>query len=318
MSGEVRIAFVGQSTYFESCSLLAPTGNLLPFFVDFRAGDDAKSLRHQLERVNAEVIIVFKPETIEPGLLHGLDAVRVGWFTEPLPRASEAPQRDYGDSDGEASAEQRRSLQNSSSRDLQRRLDAAKVVDPSNFDRLISFDPLIVPTLQSFVDVWRALPLPLDDSFFHDVRPTRFPPRIAFFGRPTVHRDLMLGPSLHSFDVRYIAHGVFGSELRDMLSNTDIGINLHNERYPNFENRVSMHLAAGSLLVSEPLSPTHGLEAGIDFLEVKTPKELHATLDEVVHFPDQVTLVRIRGREKAEYFRASRMYQSLVTDLLSS
>ena len=51
----------------------------------------------------------------------------------------------------------------------------------------------------------------------------------------------------------------------------DVGINVHNEPYPSFENRVCLHLAAGHLVLSEPLSPTHGLEPGIDYLEVGTP-----------------------------------------------
>ncbi len=316
MTSEVRVAFVGQSTYFQSCSLLFPFESLRPSFIDFRVGDDPKALRYQLEQTRPHIIFVFKPETIEPGLLAGLEAIRVGWFTEPLPRATTTPPRNYGDGNDDSAAEQRKALKLSSTRDLARRLESAKNVDPNNFDRLISYDPLIVPTLQSFVDIWRAQPLPLDDSFFQEVRTSQFPPTIAFFGRPTVHRDFMLGPSLHSFDVRYIAHGIFGSDLRDMLFNTDIGINLHNERYPNFENRVAMHLAAGNLLISEPLSPTHGLEPGIDFLEIKTPDELFATLDEVRAFPDQSTLMRIRGRQKAEYFRASAVYTSVVRELL--
>ncbi len=37
-----------------------------------------------------------------------------------------------------------------------------------------------------------------------------------------------------------------------------VGINLHNEPYLPFENRVSLHLAAGHLVLSEPLDPLHG------------------------------------------------------------
>lgn len=44
-------------------------------------------------------------------------------------------------------------------------------------------------------------------------------------------------------------------------------MNIHNEPYPTFENRVFLHLAAGQLVISEPLDPGHGLEAGHDYLE---------------------------------------------------
>jgi hypothetical protein len=125
----------------------------------------------------------------------------------------------------------------------------------------------------------------------------------------------MLGPSLHAFDVRYIAHGVFGEELRDMAFKLDVAINLHNERYPNFENRVSLHLAAGNLVISEPLSPRHGLEPGADYLEVNTPKELYTALEENRNYPDTFSMMRNRGRQKAEYFRASNVYRALVSDI---
>ncbi len=57
----------------------------------------------------------------------------------------------------------------------------------------------------------------------------------------------------------------------------DVGINLHNEPYPSFENRVCLHLAAGHLVLTEPLSPAHGLEPGIDFLEIRDGKAAAAT-----------------------------------------
>lgn len=296
-----KITFVGQSTYFEACALSESTAVIEPSFIDFRSGDDPKSLTHALEQIRPDVVIAFKPEAIPQGALATTPAKRIGWFTEPLPR-------DVSNADLDTA-------ELSSSKDLQRRLDSAKTVDADNFDHFIVFDPFIAPTVSKFVDVWQAIPLPVDDSYFQEVRPARFPARISFFGRPTVHRDAMLGPSLHKFDVRYIAHGVFGNDLKEMLFNTDIGINLHNERYPNFENRISMHLAAGNLVVSEPLSPTHGLEPGIDFLEVRTPEELLAGLEELRMFPESGRLMRQRGHDKAEYFRASKVYEELLNNL---
>ena len=43
-SGHVRVAFVGQSVYFEHCALQAPAGGLEPSFVDFRAGAPAEPM----------------------------------------------------------------------------------------------------------------------------------------------------------------------------------------------------------------------------------------------------------------------------------
>ena len=51
---------------------------------------------------------------------------------------------------------------------------------------------------------------------------------------------------------------------------------------------------------------------------MNTPRELYITLEEIRNFPDAFALMRQRGRAKAEYFRASRVYADLVTDLLKS
>ncbi len=313
---ETRINFVGQRTYFESSALSSATKGIKPLFFDFRVGADPETLHHRLQAQPADVTIVFKPETIPIGLLSDIDGVKIGWFTEPLPRSIPALPRPFNDPDAVPNAEQDRNLASIAVADLERRLASARTVDPSNFNKFIVFDPQIADTVSQFVPVWRSMPLPVDDIYFQDV-PSKpnVPPRIGFFGRPTLHRDLMLGPSLHAFDVRYIAHGVFGDDLREMAFKLDVAINLHNERYPNFENRVSLHLAAGNLVISEPLDPTHGLESGVDFFEVMTPKELYIVLEELVNYPDSFNMMRRRGRQKAEYFRASSVYERLIAEL---
>jgi len=104
--------------------------------------------------------------------------------------------------------------------------------------------------------------------------------------------------------------------LKVLLDAHAIGVNLHNEPYPSFENRVCLHLAAGQLVVSEKLSPTHGLEPDIDYLEIADPDQLLSVLRAATRFPPAFERVRIRGRRKAEAFRASRVYPRLVDDLL--
>jgi hypothetical protein len=142
------------------------------------------------------------------------------------------------------------------------------------------------------------------------------PPHILFIGRSTEHREAFLTRAKHEFDVFHAAHGVSDERLREFLSAADIGINVHNERYPTFENRCAIFLAAGLLLVSEPLSPTHGLEPHVDFVEVTSPEELHRVLFHSRERPEVFRRIRIRGRAKAEYFRASVVYPRLVRDLL--
>ncbi len=288
----LRLAFVGQETYFKATSLTSPAPGIVPRFVEFRAGGEAEQALEMLTAFSPDVVIAFRPEIFPAGLFHDLPAATLGFLTEPLPRGGDKPHPD-----------------------LRGRLDQTRAIDPLNFDRIVSFDPLFVEAAAGIVPVWRSVPLPVDDSHFGRVEASAVPPRVLFVGRSTEHREWFLVPVKHVFDILHIAHGAQGEDLRELLLKTDVGINLHNEPYPSFENRVCLHLAAGNLVVSEPLSPTHGLEPGIDFLEVSHPDELLQVIDQIHHHPDLYRRVRIRGRRKAESFRASHVYPRLLHDL---
>ena len=290
----LRVAFVGQTTFFEACALTHPAGGIEPVFIEFRKGGDEAALLTQLAAFDPHVVAVFRPEIIPPGLLAELDAARLGFLTEPLPRVAGGTHPD-----------------------LERRLDDLRQVDVGNFDRIVSFDPLIAETADQVLPVWRSLPLPVNDRYFRPVDDGLGRPRVLFVGRSTEHRERMLTPSKHQFDVLHLAFGVHGDRLEQEMDGADVGINLHNEPYPSFENRVSLHLAAGHLVISEPLSPLHGLEPNIDFLEVSTPGQVLEAIERLHRFPGMFQRVRVRGRRKAELFRASRVWPRLVLDLLT-
>jgi hypothetical protein len=289
----IRIAFVGQTTYFRACALLDATGGLTPTFVEWRTGAPLEPMLDALSEVDPDVVVAFRPDIVPPGAFDGLRAITVGYLTEPLPRA--------GDPDHP---------------DLLRRLDEMRAVDPSNFDRIIAFDPRITGVARSVVPIWRAVPLPVADMFFRPLRELSAPGRALFVGRSTEHREEFLTRAKHEFDLIHLAHGISNEEILPFLDGCGIGINLHNEPYPSFENRVCLHLAAGHLVISETLSPTHGLEPGLDYVEVQSPTELYDALYHAIRRPSAFRRIRIYGRRKAEYFRASRVYPRLVTDLL--
>jgi hypothetical protein len=223
-----------------------------------------------------------------------LRAAVIGFLTEPIPRT-------HG----------RRAHP-----DLRIRRAALRDMDTGNVDRLVAFDPLIVPTADAFMPVWRSLPLPVADRLYAPVRPPAARPSVLFVGRSTAHREHFLERAKAELDLVHAAFGIGPDELAGLLQAHDIGVNLHNEAYPSFENRVCLHLAAGQLVVSETLSPTHGLEPDIDYLEVADPEQLLAVLRAAVAFPRAYERVRIRGRRKAEAFRASLVYPRLAADLL--
>jgi hypothetical protein len=293
-SAPVRLAFVGQRTYFDGCALRAPAGGVEPAFFDFAPDAPTDALLAALQAFAPDVVFAFRPELLPAGLLREVDAVTAGYLTEPLPRPDGA-----------------------SHPDLEARLEVLQAADVQSFDRIVCFDPLIAPTAERVLPVWRSFPIPVADEVFAPVRPAGARPRLLFIGRSTAHRERFLGPLKHSFDLVHLAHGVAGEQLERFFAEADIGVNLHNEPYPTFENRVSLHLAAGHLVLSEPLSPRHALQPAVDYLECAQPWEMWELCSRIGALPDAFHSVRVNGRRQVERFRASRVYPRFVFDLLA-
>jgi hypothetical protein len=291
-----RVAFVGQSTFFRAC-VPDEHGELVETtFIEFREGKDPAPMRVELDRLAPDAVVVFRPETLPTGALADVPAPVLGFLTEPVPRTlTGQPHHDLA----------------KRGRDLER-------LDRANVDRLVSFDPLIAPVAERVFPVWRSLPIPVSDRLFMDPGPLRGPePRMVFVGRSTPHREAFLRPVKDFYDILHVAFGAGVDELDNLLRDHDVTINLHNEPYPSFENRVCLHLAAGHLVISEPLSPRHGLEPGRDYLEIDTPEDLLRTIWEAQRHHERTDAIRRSGRMKAEAFRASTVFGELVDDLLA-
>jgi hypothetical protein len=291
----LRLAFVGQGTFFEACALddgVVP--GITTEFIEFRKDADAEGLLRNLRAFAPHVVVVFRPEIIPAGALRDVRAPVVGFLTEPIPRTVGGQHHD-----------------------LQRRLWELQQVDVTGFDRVVAFDPLITSTAAEILPVWRSVPLPVADRFYRPVTPMRGKPRVLFVGRSTEHREHMLAPAKALFpDLLHMAFGVGAGELEELMDAHDVALNVHNDTYLSFENRVCLHLAAGHLVISEPLSPTHGLEHDIDYLPVGTADGLAYAIERLHRFPMLWHRVRVRGRQKAEGFRASHVWPRMVDDLL--
>jgi len=186
-----RLAFVGQRTFFEACAL----SDARSAFFEFRKGGDADRLLADLEAFAPHVVVVFRPEILPHGCFASLRAVTLGWLTEPIPRGT-----------------------TSAHPDQQRRLWELRQVDASNFDRVVSFDPLIAETASGVLDVWRSLPLPCADRYYLPVRPLGGRPRALFVGRSTPHREYFLTPVKHHYDVLHMAFGVDAAKLERLTA----------------------------------------------------------------------------------------------------
>lgn len=288
----MRVCFVGQEMYYAACAMPGPAAGVEPHFVDHRGGLDPTAMLTRLRAIAPDVVVVFRPEIIPPGAFAGLDALTLGFNTEPLPRTSDAHP------------------------DLRFRLGELRQTDVSQFDRIMTFDPLSARAAEEHgIAVWRSLPLPVDDRFFAPVRRAHHPPRVLFLGYATEHRERWLIDAKHHFDVLHVAWGLHGDALRARFAQVDVALNVHVEPFASFENRVCLHLAAGHLVVTEPLSPLHGLEPGIDHVVVRSPGRLLDALIGLRASPDLYSRIRLRGRRKAEQFRASRVWPRVLEDL---
>lgn len=164
--------------------------------------------------------------------------------------------------------------------------------------------------------MWRTVPLPVEDSLFTGVRERTRPPALLFVGRSTEHRERVLAPIKRSYPIVHVGHGLYGRELERFLMRANVQLNIHNNPYPTFENRVRLALAAGHLVISEPLSPDHGLRTGEDYLEAEGPDAFKALVDELMEDASAYLEVQRAGHKQAERFRASLVYPRLIREAL--
>jgi hypothetical protein len=295
----VRVAFVGQRTYFEACSLNAPAGGLQPTFIDFRGGAETAPMLEALRRFDPHAVVVFRPEILPPQTMDAIAAPVLGFLTEPLPRAG---------TDGDDPPHP----------NLAYNLAELAKIDRGNVDRVITFDPHGWDAAAALVPLWRAMPLPVDDRLYRTPRPSRRPPRMIFIGYSTMHREQSLVGLKHEFDLPHYAHALMGDELRDVLWGTDVGLNIHGEEWVrSFENRVLLHMASGALVITEVLEPLFGLEPGLDVLQVSDRHELSLRVHQLMQMPDMHDRIRIRGHHKSRQFAASKLWPRVIGDLFA-
>ena len=152
-------------------------------------------------------------------------------------------------------------------------------------------------------EAWRCVGLPVADRRFAAGEPN-LPQRAAWLGRPTPRRASYLDWFEHTHEP--------AADGTDAL----VAVNVHDGDEPAFEQRAAAALAAGRLLVSETLVPARGLEPGIDYLAARDLDDLYLAVESAVQHPQAFRRIRLRGRRKAELFRASRVVARLVHDLL--
>ena len=161
-------------------------------------------------------------------------------------------------------------------------------------------------------------PLPVADEHFAAPRRPPGPPRALVIGHSSPRSELLLIDSKHRHELLHIASGLRGDPLAAMLASAVVAINARDDDAPGFGPRVALYLAAGLLLVTEPLHPPHGLRPGIDHIEIRSSDELLELLGRVRANPDDFTAIREAGRRQAEAFRASRVYRQVLAPFVTT
>lgn len=138
-----------------------------------------------------------------------------------------------------------------------------------------------------------------------------------FSGRSTPHRDVFFGPLKRDFNFLHINHGVVGPDLLEFIQKCRISLNVHAENEISWEPRTQFLMAAGSLLVSEPLSPSCPLRPGIDFIEVSDGWNMYETCRKIIADYDSYKHIAENGRNRiVEVLSSSKNFPAFFQDIL--
>jgi hypothetical protein len=275
----LRVAFVGSPVWLDGCAPTEAAYGLTPErFTIADAGDGDRALE-AVTGFQPHVTVIFDPVRVPPEALRQVPGATLGVLVAGVP-------------------------------------DEAAAAGLDALDRLVSFAPALTGTPVGRSEVWRAIPPPVGDMHFDEVRPLRHAPRVMSIGASSAHREAMLMPAKHHHDLLQVIHGVSGQLLRELLGECDVGVFVAREPGGGFGLQVGIHLAAGHLLLAEQLTPAHGLERNIDYLHVDSPDAVVSVLDRLGRFPEMYDRIRVRGRLKAEQYRASRLFRRLAHDLI--
>ena len=178
---------------------------------------------------------------------------------------------------------------------------------------LVSLDPRL--DRLGPLHVWRAIAPPVSPRFY---APRRRREGLALtVGRYSAYRESVLLEAKHRFDLLQILEGAQAEELADWFTRYPVAVYVPSDPAAGAGWQVAAHLAAGQLLLSEPQPTMFGLEEGIDYLPFRGAKELIHLLDTVARFPEAFQAIAVRGRLKAQQFRAESVWQRLLADVLA-
>lgn len=287
------VVFLGQSLYFRQAGIEHNFQDVACRFVSHTHGEDPSVALKELHELNPDIVIVFRPELFAEFESFFEGRITVGYFTEPLPNKMTKV-----------------------SEDLKARHDFLMHSFPNMvnvFDLFIGYNPIFSESLESLFPIWGYFPIPVRDDLILPPGPDSNELSAdtgIFVGRSTSYRSKFLEPIKHKYGWTVLE----SAHLVDLLPYS-IALNLHNNNYPNFENRNFLHMALGQLVLSEPQSPTLDLSPGFTHLEFSDVDELLDLLRYVDNNPSDVEQIRSNGRKFVHRYSASNVWGKLLTDM---
>ena len=271
---------MGKPVWLDGCTPSLAANGLTPFRLELDRGMDLASVAADVRSARADVTVVFDPGCVPAEVLRELPGTTLGLY----PRAA---------------------------------IDADLTAVAGSLDRVASFFPSLTGERAGEAKLWRAIPPPVSDDAFAEVRRPRTAMHAMTIGRSTDLRERMLLKAKHHHDLLQVVHGLSGESLIELLGEYDIGVYVSPWPGGAFGAQIGMHLAAGQLLLAEAPTPAHGLERNIDYLHFDSADGLVRALDRLQRFPEMYHRIRVRGRLKAEQYRASRVFARLAHDLIA-
>ncbi len=254
---ELPIVFVGQPEYFSKVYMDAIVdGYGHEFPIDSLDQRKLSSLPEFVHAHGCKTVIVFRPEFFHSHAhilqyLKDIGVTLIGYSTEPIPHDRQIGWH----------------------RDQILRLKNLLQARHLPYDHIVHMDGSSYGTLSFFgFNRLSCFPLPTSKHMYHSLPDTKKKYDVLFLGRSTEYREWMMSRIKQKLDVLHITHGMFYESNR-LMNESRIVLNLHNEPYPNFENRAFQALFSGAILVSDKLSGPY-LQANKHYHCVSNPDEL--------------------------------------------
>lgn len=279
-SRQLRVAFVGESVWLDGCAPTLAANGIDPHRIELGRGMDLACLPADVRFTRADLTVIFEPARVPAEVLSELPGHTLGLHVDAT-------------------------------------LDPELESVAGSLDRVACLHPSLSGEQVGETTIWRAIPHPVNDTVYADVRRPRTAMQAMTVGRATDHRERMLLKAKHHHDLLQVVHGLSGEGLIELLHEYDVGVYVSPRPGGAFAAQIGMHLAAGQLLLTEAPTPAHGLERNIDYLHFDSADGLVWTLDRLQRFPEMHHRIRVRGRLKAEQYRASRLFARIAHDLIA-